>query len=118
MTETYLCPCCGQDLPPSLSLGKKTVAQFIEHMPVVGKERLILELLCKNFGISVARAEIINFLYGDDPGGGPDNAWNTVAVAVSKLRKKIAPHGLQIDGAPWRGSRLRLRDAENKRSAA
>lgn len=51
----------------------------------------IIERLRAAAGAWVSAAELIDFLYRDDPDGGPETADNSLRVEISRLRKSGAP---------------------------
>ena len=51
--------------------------------------------------VGATRAELIDYAYGDDPSGGPDNAVNVMASTLSRLRAE----GWPIRNAPGRDGR-------------
>ena len=47
-------------------------------------------------GHPVAMERLIALLYGHRPDGGPDDPAGNIAVQISKLRARLAPHGVII----------------------
>jgi len=104
------CPCCGQSWPPSRSkLAARRRLSEVAKSPVQAR---VLECLLQNFGEWVTRARLIDFVYSGYADGGPDDANNTMAAHVNRLRIKVAQHGFEIEGRSWYGSRLRWKPAE------
>jgi hypothetical protein len=56
----------------------------------------------------ITRGELLDLVYADDPGGGPDNP-NTISVLIALANKQLADQGWHIEPA-WlgRGARYRL----------
>lgn len=107
------CPCCGQDWPSALSLDTKTAKRLAAELVLhTSTQRRVMGCLIARFGEFVPRVELIDAAYSDDPAGGPDNASNVIAVVVNQLRKKVGPFGLQIEGRPYYGSRLKQLPSE------
>lgn len=65
----------------------------------------IIECLFAANGRVVELDRLINWLYGDDADGGPDNASATVRVMITQLRHRL-PAGWQVQNQWGRGWRL------------
>jgi len=97
------CPCCGQSWSPGRSrLDARRLCQ--ELTASSGQQALILKALLDYFGEWVPRDEMVRMVYRGD--GGPVTAAIVVAVNISRLRKRVAPFGLEIQGISRKGSRL------------
>jgi DNA-binding response OmpR family regulator len=81
------------------------------------RERQVLELLVRSTGRPTFMSKIVEELYGDDPDGGPENAEGCAQTHISKLRRKLRPHGWLIDSRRFDGYRL-VRDPTFLRSNA
>ncbi len=92
------CVCCGYD--PEL--------KDPEHIGRVARlstlELRLFDIFCRRFGRYVEADTLAYLLYADDPNGGPITANEVIGVTVSRLRKKLLPFGLTIDGMMGRGS--------------
>lgn len=61
-------------------------------------ERALFDLFRVNFGKPLTRERIASYLYAGDADGGPEFAYTVIAVSLHRLRKKIKPYGLTIEG--------------------
>jgi hypothetical protein len=59
----------------------------------------VLNCLRGNQGRITSLSELVDYVYREDPEGGPLGAGNCVAVAIMKLRRR----GFPIRNHPWRG---------------
>lgn len=102
-----VCPCCGQQwaLGRSKMDAKRLIYSFLTTNGT--RKARLLECMADHFGEWIPRSGLVAAVYHDDPDGGPLGATESVAVALSQLRKKLAPLGLEIEGKSWCGSRLR-----------
>jgi DNA-binding response OmpR family regulator len=76
------CPCCGRLLP-----GAYEVAA--DAAKLSSKQRALFDVLAKASGRVVRHDFIHEYLWGDDPNGGPENAKNVLAVMVSNSNVKL-----------------------------
>lgn len=89
------CPHCGTYLP-SFSV-----------VHIRGKKRrMIYEFILKHPYCTMDR--IVNYVYGDDPNGGPESASRSVHVLISNIRKIIRKHGLVIENHRGPGACYRI----------
>lgn len=88
------CPTCGQ----SVAAGFANPAEVVAAVRLSPYERRIIERLARSFGKLVSTDALIAAVYDDDINGGPDNDRQNIAVFVHRIRRKIEPHGLTIDG--------------------
>jgi hypothetical protein len=90
----HLCPACQRPYPPPL----------VVHLPV--RQRIVDLIANRPDGIT--RGEILDFVYANDPNGGPANP-NTVSVLIKHANAELAAQGFRIEPA-WlgRGARHRL----------
>ncbi|PNG27022.1 hypothetical protein [Methylocella silvestris] len=49
---------------------------------------------------ALTKDDLIEALWGEDPGGGPDNAGKVIDTVVFYLRQQIAPLGLRVSSHP------------------
>lgn len=96
-----LCSVCGH-------LISETSSEFPDayEMNLPRRERQILEVLVRSTGRPTFMSKIIDELYADDPDGGPENAEGCAQTHISKLRRKLRPHGWLIDSRRFDGYRL------------
>lgn len=86
------CPLCDHETD------RPNPVDLVAHVHLTPKERIIAEILARNFGQDVSSERIIGAMYEDDPSGGPDNVVNTYHQYTFRLRKKLEPLGLTIRG--------------------
>lgn len=70
------------------------------------RERDVFLRLSQAKGSLVDLQQLIDFVYGDDEGGGPLAAENAIRAHISKLRDRIEPSGWTIKGERFLGYRL------------
>lgn len=92
------CVCCGYD--PEL----KDPEQIARAARLSSFEFRLFDIFRRRFGRYVEADQIAYLLYADDPNGGPITANYVIGVTVSRLRRKLQPFGLTIDGMMGRGS--------------
>lgn len=97
------CPTCGQDVPPLqvfIDVTHRTVVGRGRSVKLANLEMQVLQTLI-NIAPHVATKErILLAVYdGDEPEWGD----NTIKVAISRIRRKIAGMGLEIR-TNWGGS--------------
>ncbi|RVD44634.1 helix-turn-helix domain-containing protein [Mesorhizobium sp. M4A.F.Ca.ET.020.02.1.1] len=92
------CVCCGFDpeLKDPEAIARAARLSSFEHR--------LFEIFRRRFGRYVEADQIAYLLYADDPNGGPLFAKEVIGVTVGRLRKKLKPYGLTIDGMMGRGS--------------
>jgi DNA-binding response OmpR family regulator len=79
--------------------------------------RIFLVLLAHP-GAVVARGDLIDAVWGDDPGGGPDNAVNAINVAIFRLRKMAADLGVYIEVEKTRGAHASFLSRDLQRASS
>jgi|SRR5215471_16088196 len=94
------CPCCGSTLPASDQLRVHALSQYAirrQRRAYLTKTelRILQELRAATMPLDARR--LAERVYFDDPAGGPDN-YNSIKCTLSKLRKKLAPLGVRIEG--------------------
>jgi len=93
------CPTCGQTLPDDGALRVDDAGVIVRNGAVArvgGKEMEIVRLLYRAAGCFVSRSAIESALWPADadlPNG------EVIQSLISKLRRKLAPLGLTIEGA-------------------
>lgn len=69
-----------------------------------GKQRVIYETVARAGVRGIARADLVETVYGNDSDGGPLSANNSIAVMINKaINSRLAPHGLKITAGRGRG---------------
>jgi hypothetical protein len=91
------CPCCGQLLPPKLS--------------VTGTKRKELVELLSRRADGMTREQIAAVLWEDDPNGGPDNTM-AVCQLVHQARLQLRRQGYTIWSNRGPGARYRIMKLE------
>lgn len=81
------CACCGQVIPPKLILPrvKQRIYDYVSRHPE-----------------GCDRWQIMNYVYEDDPNGGP-NSTNVINVHIVQINKRLKPDGLRIWAGGGRG---------------
>lgn len=72
--------------------------EIINELAPGRRMRVLLELLCRNFGEWVPTERVLEVVYADDPDGGPLTAGNSIRVMCAQLRGKLAHVGLRVEG--------------------
>lgn len=67
-------------------------------------ENTILDLLMNDVNRWYTMEEISRDVYFWHPDGGPETAYASIRVSISKLRKKIKPYGITIESKTGRGN--------------
>lgn len=86
-----ICPTCGH----SMNAGRAPI-EALSGAPLGRLERLIVNVLVRAYPRAISRQIIVDYIYGDDPNGGPDNPDNIVSVLMVKLRRKLPQYGWTI----------------------
>jgi len=92
-TNSSVCPYCGQALPPELR--------------VTGRERRRLVEILARRPHGMTRRELADWLYADDPNGGPENTF-AVCQLVHQARLQLAAQGYTIISDRGPGAHYRL----------
>ncbi|MDX0262461.1 hypothetical protein GOC60_14860 [Sinorhizobium meliloti] len=97
-----ICPCCG------FTADKKNVTDIGNSLRLSRLERSVFNFFARRFGQNLDPSWILEAAYADDPDGGPEHANIVVAMTIQRLRNKIAPHGLTIEGTKGRHGGRRM----------
>ena len=92
-TNSSVCPCCGQPLLPELH--------------VTGRERRRLVDILARRPDGMTRRELADWLYADDPNGGPENTF-AVCQLVHQARLQLTAQGYTIISDRGPGAHYRL----------
>ena len=87
------CSCCGQTLPPELpeDMGfKRSALKLVERVRRAGKR-------------GVDRDTLFDYLYADDPDGGPLCGVRSLYVRIWQINQRLMPFGKVIRAAPSGG---------------
>lgn len=90
-----VCKCCGQVIPPKMlflnSPVKRRIYEFISKHPE-----------------GVARSQILDYVYRDDPDGGP--SWpGIISVHLRIMRRVMAEMGITIHSSKGPAARYTVR---------
>ncbi|WP_237370181.1 hypothetical protein [Rhizobium sp. SL42] len=83
----------------------------IDRFDLTPLEGKILAAIWKGRGMPVMTARVFDFMYADDPDGGPEEnrAYLAFKVALCHLRKKLSGSGVGVENVGYRqGYRLVL----------
>lgn len=86
-----------------LNYAARTVSSFAVEVRLVQQEFMVIAALCAVPGRRVSTCELVEFMYGDRPDGGPDDAPNVIRHRIHSLRSKLPRVGLAIDTIPQFG---------------
>lgn len=70
------CPCCRRPYPR-------------DGLPLTDMERRVYEAVHGGNGLPVPTHRIIDYVYSDDPNGGPLTADGNIRVMVHRIRRKL-----------------------------
>lgn len=90
------CQCCGQPIPVKPILG-----DF--HLSTV--KRRIWDAVTAWPGMT--SDELLDWVYGHDPKGGPDSGRSNIHVNISQMNKRLRSIGYEIRGHAVEGYRVR-----------
>lgn len=88
------CKTCGQTLPPRLKLSIKLAP---------GAQRIV-DRVHRAGSNGILSTELFEFVYGDDPNGGPNEGRKALAARIWAVNKKLKKDKIRIR-APVGGSR-------------
>lgn len=96
-TAQFTCPCCKG------FIGEAAPIDFVKDAVIGGLQVKIMKELTDRVSRPVMMSHLIDKCFEDDPDGGPENAANSIHVAIHKLRKRLSAFGWCIEGS-GRGS--------------
>ncbi len=79
-----------------LNLAHRTISTSLGRVRLTPKVFQVALVLCARQGGVVAMDDLIDFLYGDDPDGGPVTAEKLVHMYVMRTRKALPDIGLRV----------------------
>lgn len=85
-------------------VSSRSVTHKSEQLDIPRRECAMLELLMSNVGRTVAKSTLLEHLYGT----GADVEETAVEVHISRLRKRLAPYGVEIQVQRGLGYKLNL----------
>jgi hypothetical protein len=94
MTKLKICPCCGQLIPPKLLFPRAPVSQRLYDFVAKRPD-------------GATREEIADFIYADDPNGGPDSP-SAIKALIWRMNNRLKSERVAIRGRMGRGSNYRL----------
>lgn len=80
----HVCPCCKQPV-----VNRPDPQSQIDVLKLTRRERQVAEFLLRFFGTWVDIRRIEDWLYRDDPDGGPDRVDLVTRVYIWRLGKKL-----------------------------
>lgn len=89
------CPTCGQTLPFALKFSvslSPMQRKLVERVHRAGRE-------------GICSTDLFDFMYGDDPNGGPEHGVKSLASFICQLNYKIRADGKRVR-APKGGMRM------------
>jgi len=89
---TVRCATCGQ-ATPAFDAEAAIFTARLSHL-----QARIFRALASGDGQFVSWSEIAAQAYSTDPAGGPDDVANVISAMVHRMRAKLRPLGLSIDG--------------------
>ena len=89
----YQCPCCGAGVE-SVGLDQLPYIQTLTP-----KQSDIIDCIVSRHPRKVTGQDLFDWLYGDDPNGGPTGGIRTVQALVCQLRPKL-------EGCGWKLSKI------------
>lgn len=104
------CPCCNQPLPDTdvrWDPRTRVLARKGEAVKLSGIQARVFDVLWRAQPERVPTKSIFERVYADDPDGGPESP-NIVAVVLCRVRKMVAPLGVEIKGRSWDGSKVEV----------
>lgn len=60
------------------------------------KKQRIVEVIHKAGAHGATSDQVFDYVYGDDPNGGPETGVKIIAVHIWRINKALAPHGIRI----------------------
>lgn len=94
------CPCCGAKIKVP------TFENLVVRAEISEMQARILKPVWRAKGEYIPTERLIDFLYADDPDGGPLNARGSFQIILRQLRAKLAPFGVKIKSRYSVGYRL------------
>lgn len=86
-----ICPCCGQELPAGFVAPREELVGRLQTSSWVF--RAIVQRLAWRPGLKITCAELADYVYRDDPEGGPVRATDSIKEIVSRYRHELEPLG-------------------------
>lgn len=100
MTDSKVCSCCGQTLPPARPKDLQLPAGYA----------VIFDRVYRAGKHGIHRQQLFDYIYGADPNGGPDTGLNTLRSRICYLNRRLRKYGLEIS-SPGYTSHYAVREA-------
>lgn len=84
MTE---CACCGQTLPPRVC---------DPELKLSPTQQRILDRVVRAGQFGIVSTDLLEYLYADDPNGGPETGLQCLSSHIVHLNKKLAKKGKRV----------------------
>ena len=94
-----ICKCCGQTLPSPRPKDLQLPTGYA----------LIFDRVHRAGKHGIHRQQLFDYLYGDDPNGGPNTGLSTLRSRICYLNRHLRKHGLEI-ASPGYTSRYALHE--------
>ena len=88
------CPCCGHPLP----------YEPIKGMKMSRMEKRIFEIVQKRTPHGITSADLLDYVYAEDPNGGPEYPDISLKTTICRFNKKLGQFGYRIKAHPGRHS--------------
>jgi hypothetical protein len=89
-----ICPCCHREIP-----GRELQVDAFTGGPIM--RRILQKLQATRDPVPVRT--LADFVYADDPNGGPEGAENSIRTTICRMNKRLRSDGWQIKGHKGRG---------------
>lgn len=109
MTSLACCQHCRAPLDvPGITIDE-AAAQIVWRGKAVRfgrSEMRIIAMMRRHPGRYVSRGELIEFLFGDDPDGGPEWVSHGIAVRMHRIRARLKGAPIAVESCKGKGYRL------------
>ncbi|WP_295805918.1 helix-turn-helix domain-containing protein [uncultured Nitratireductor sp.] len=99
------CPCCGGMMPPG-AVPREEIVGRLETTSQVFRDAV--RRLAWRPGHQLTSYELAEYIWKDDPNGGPDTADAVVRVTIRRERHHLEPLGWRIERRAGHGGGYRL----------
>lgn len=102
MTDRLACPCCGNWLPDGV-VPREELAGLLLAAGGNPTFARIVRRLARRPGHAVSGRDLADYLYRDDPDGGPLEAQEVISQIVCRHRNALRPYGWVLKSRAWSG---------------